>query len=199
MTNMLPRDPKWGPLVKQELLLLTPSMVPRSANFDAKESQYFKKFTNLPSPEEVRKQAKAQHLSGICPDKTKSFLMAGPHVRPPPVILKDLGLFVKWGSAVRISEGQCLYAIGRLLKNHVPVPELFGWRADGDETFIYMEYLDAQTLEQAWDALEPADRVSVCSELRTIYSNLRHFEQSPADPFIGRIPSAVYTSFELHC
>lgn len=113
--------------------------------------------------------------------------MVGPHVRPPPVILENLGLFVKWGSAVRISEGQCLYAIGQLLRDQVPVPELYGWREDGDEIFIYMEYLDAQTLEQAWDALGPDDRVSVCGELRKIYDKLRQLEQRPEDPFIGRM------------
>lgn len=194
---MQPRDPNCGTPVKPERLLLTPSMVPRSPNFDAKESRYFKKFTNLPSPEEVRKQAKTQQLARACSDNRKSFSIAGPHVRPPPVILDDLGLFVKWGSAVRISEGQCLYAIGQLLKDHVPVPELYGWREDGDETFIYMEYLDAQTLEQAWDALKPGDRISVCGELRKIYDKLRQLEQEPEDPFIGRMLLAAFIPF--HC
>jgi hypothetical protein len=156
-------------------------MIPKSADFDVKDSQFFRKFTKLPSPEEVRSQAKAQHLVGVCPDNRKTFSIAGPYVRPPPVIFKDLGLFVKWGSAARISEGQCLYALGHLLKDHVPVPEIYGWREDGGQTFIYMEYLHAQTLEQVWDKLEPDDRVSVCYELRTIYNNLRHLEQKPAE------------------
>lgn len=77
---------------------------------------------------------------------------------------------------MRISEGQCLYAIGQHLKGHVPVPEIYGWRTDGDQTFIYMEHLHARTLEQAWDMLEPDDRVSVCSELRTICNNIRQLE-----------------------
>jgi hypothetical protein len=108
-------------------------MIPKSADFDVKDSQFFRKFTKLPSPEEVRSQAKAQHLVGVCPDNRKTFSIAGPHVRPPPVIFKDLGLFVKWGSAARISEGQCLYALGYLLKDHVPVPEIYGWREDGGQ------------------------------------------------------------------
>lgn len=162
---MLPRDSKCGVPIKQVRVLLTPLMIPKFPGFRCEASQFFEKFTNLPSPEEVRAQAKAQHLAGVCSDDRKTFSMVGPHVRPPPVIFKDQGLFVKWGSAVRLSEGQSLYAIGQLLKDHVPVPEIYGWRKDGDETFIYMEYLHAQTLEQVWDTLEPHDRVSVCYEL----------------------------------
>lgn len=173
-------------------------MIPKSSDFDVKDSQFFKKFTKLPSPEEVRSQAKAQHLAGVCPDNRKTFSINGPHVRPPPVIFKDLGLFVKWGSAARISEGQCLYALGQLLKNHVPVPEVYGWREDGGQTFIYMEYLHAQTLEQVLDKLGPDDRVSICCELRTIYNNLRHLDQKPAESFIGMVLSTAAEFPELH-
>jgi hypothetical protein len=44
-------------------------MIPKSANFDVKESSFFKKFTALPSPEEARAQALAQDLAGIRPDE----------------------------------------------------------------------------------------------------------------------------------
>ncbi|KAJ5130650.1 Aminoglycoside phosphotransferase [Penicillium bovifimosum] len=177
-------------LIKQDRVQLTPLMIPKSPDFDVKDSQIFKKLTTLPTPEEVRSQAKAQHLAGVCPDDRKTFSITVPHVRPPPVMFKDLGLFVKWGSAVSISEGQCLYALGQLLKNHVPVPEIYEWREDGDQTFIYMEYLHAQTLEQVWDKLEPDDRVSIFCELRTISGNLRHLEQKPEESFIEHSTSS---------
>jgi hypothetical protein len=147
INNMLPPDSKCGHLIKQERVQLTPLMIPKSNDFDVKDSQFFRKFTKLPSPEEVRSQAKSQHLAGICPDNRKTFSITGPNVQPPPVLFKDLGLFVKWGSAAKISEGQCLYALGQLLKHHVPVPEIYGWREDGGQPFIYMDYLHAQTLE----------------------------------------------------
>ncbi|KAJ5189992.1 Aminoglycoside phosphotransferase [Penicillium cf. griseofulvum] len=195
---MLLRDSKCGALIKQDRVQLTPLMIPESPDFDVKDSQFFKRFTKLPTPEEVRSQAKAQHLAGVCPDDRKTFSITGPYVRPPPVIFKDLGLFVKWGSAARISEAQCLYTIGQLLKDHVPVPEIYGWREDGGQTFIYMEYLHAQTLEQVWDKLEPNDRVSICCELRTIFSNLRHLEQKPAESFIGNIVQAPLYDRAFH-
>ncbi|KAB8259852.1 kinase-like domain-containing protein [Aspergillus pseudonomiae] len=150
---------------KLEPVQLTPSMIPNLPNFD------------LPSPEVVRAQGDAQHLLGINPDKRKVYYPDPPYVSPPPVIFENMRLFVKWGSSVRVSEAQCLYAIRRFLRDNVPVPEVYGWRTDGDEKFIYMEYTEGQTLE----------KVSICQELRTIVDNLRRLEQDPSDPFIGNV------------
>jgi hypothetical protein len=121
-------------------------MIPKSPDFDVKDSQFFRKFTKLPSPEEVRSQAKAQHLAGVCPDNRKTFSLEGPHVRPPPVIFKDLGLFVKWGSAARISEGQCLYALGQLLKDQVPVPEIYG----GGRMAVKLSFIWSICMRRLW-------------------------------------------------
>ncbi|KAJ5787122.1 hypothetical protein N7457_002112 [Penicillium paradoxum] len=46
---MLPRDSKWGELIKQGRVQLTPLMIPKSHDFDVKDSQFFSKFTKLPS------------------------------------------------------------------------------------------------------------------------------------------------------
>ncbi|KAF9243613.1 hypothetical protein DTO013E5_7119 [Penicillium roqueforti] len=113
--------------------------------------------------------------------------MTGFNYRTPPVIFEDLGLFVKWGGIVRTSEGQCLYALGQLLKDDIPIPEIYGWREDGGETFLYMEYLQGQTLEQVWDNLGPDNRVSICYELRTIVNHIRRLQQKPGESFVGDI------------
>lgn len=96
MINMLPYDPKCRVPTKQERVLLTPLMILTPHDIDVKDSTFFKKFTQLPSPDEVRSQAKAQDLSGICLDDRETVSMVGPNVRPPPVILEDLGLLIKW-------------------------------------------------------------------------------------------------------
>ncbi|OKO94358.1 hypothetical protein PENSUB_11625 [Penicillium subrubescens] len=179
--------PNRGAVNPDDRLILTPLMIPKSPNFVSEKSGYFQRFTNLPSPEEVRKQAEAQYLAGTSADSRRRFSEGeGPQRSPPPAVFEKLGLFVKWGTSVSISEGQCLYAVSQLLKDYVPVPELYGWRLDGGETFLYMEYLEAQTLEQAWDTLESDERVSISGELRTICANLRHLEQDPEDPFVGK-------------
>ncbi|GIK07224.1 hypothetical protein Aspvir_002881 [Aspergillus viridinutans] len=168
---------------------LTPSMIPDSLNFDIKDSSFFRKWSELPSPQDVQAQAKSQHLARAGPDR-EIHPTAFPDPRPPPVVLEDMDLFVKWGKAVKISEAKTLFALRRLLNGRVPVPEVYGWRTDGDVKYIYMEYIRGQTLEQAWDKLEPDDLVMICRELRTIFDNLRRLEQDPSDPFVGNIARA---------
>lgn len=172
---------------KQGPIRLTPSIIPDSADFDVKDSSFFKRWDTLPSPDEVRSQAYVQHVSGTTLDERRRFSITGPHVWPPPVLFKHMGLVLKWGVSARISEAQTLYAIRRLLDGGVPVPEVYGWRTRGDEHFIYMEYIPGQTLEKAWDIMEEDNRSIVCRELRMICDNIRQLQQEPSDNFVGKL------------
>jgi hypothetical protein len=160
-------------------------MIPDVSNFDAKDSLFFNKWSELPPPRQVREKTKAQWLSGTSLDKPKTLTYGGCHMRPPPAVFEDMGLVVKWGVQVGIAEAQSAYAVHRSLKGHVPVPEVYGWRTDGDEKFIYMQYMHGWTLEAAWDSLEHNERDTICHQLRTVVDNLRQLEQDPSDPFIG--------------
>ncbi|PLB48406.1 hypothetical protein P170DRAFT_438054 [Aspergillus steynii IBT 23096] len=120
---------------------LTPSMIPNFNNFDVKDSSFFRQWRELPSPKEVKAQAEYQHRAGVGPDPRTDYSIPIPYVRPPPVVFEDMGLLIKWGRYVGISEALVLLALGRFLEGHVPVPEVYGWRTDGDEIFIYMEYV----------------------------------------------------------
>ncbi|KAJ5413493.1 kinase-like protein [Penicillium sp. CMV-2018d] len=106
-------------------------------------------------------------------------------MQPPLAVFEHMGLVVKWGVLVNIHEAQSTYAVYHLLNGRVPVPEVFGWRTDGDEKFIYMQYVQGQTLEEAWDSLQPTDRDIIVQKLRMICDNLRQLEQDPSDKFIG--------------
>lgn len=161
-------------------------MIPNSPNFDVKDSSFFRQWRKLPSPEEVKAQAECQHLAGVNPDHRKDYSFAMPHIRPPPVVFENMGLFVKWGSSVKISEALGLLVVGRFLDGHVPVPEVYGWRTDREEMYIYMQHIRGQTLEQAWDIMEPSERITICHELRTISTNLRRLQQDPSDTFVGK-------------
>ncbi|PYH72624.1 phosphotransferase family protein [Aspergillus vadensis CBS 113365] len=149
---------------------LTPSMIPDLSNYNVKESSFFTRWEQLPSPEEVRAQAKAQHLAGINPDRRKDYSTDSFHTRPPPVLFEVLNLLVKWGMSLKISEAYC----------QVPVPEVYGWRTEGEVIYIYMKYIKGKTLEQAWDT-------GICHELRIICDRLRQLEQDPEDTFVGNI------------
>jgi aminoglycoside phosphotransferase len=96
-----------------------------------------------------------------------------------------MGLYVKWGSEIRTAEGQSLYAIRHYLKNDVPVPEIYGWRTDGDQVFLYMEAISGSTLEQSWPDIEENDRLRICGELRAIFDTVRQLKQDSTDSFIG--------------
>ncbi|GIJ90516.1 hypothetical protein Asppvi_009472 [Aspergillus pseudoviridinutans] len=171
---------------------LTPSMIPNSPNFDIKDSSFFGKWQELPSPKDVQAQADAQRFAGFNPNPRRDYESAATFVKPIPVVFEDMDLFIKWGCTEHISEAQTLFALRRLLNGLVPVPELYGWRTDGDVKYIYMEYIRGQTLEQAWDKLEPDDKVNISRELRAICDNLRRLEQDPSDPFLGNIARAPF-------
>ena len=171
--------------IKKHNTTISSSTVPTESNFDVQHSLFFQRCNELPSPQTVREQARAQHLAGTKTDKRKTFRLAGPNVHPPPVLFESLGLFVKWGTGVRIAEGQTLYALRNCLEAAVPVPEIYGWRTDGKETFLYMEAVGGQTLEQAWDTMEVNNRLDLCRQLRTIFEKLRRFEQDPLYTFVG--------------
>ncbi|KAH1845173.1 hypothetical protein KXX54_009628 [Aspergillus fumigatus] len=172
---------------------LTPSMNPKYLNFDDRDSSFFRKWDELPSPKDVQAQAEAQRLAGFNPNPRRDYQSAVPSfVKPQPAVFADMGLLVNWGRTERISEAQTIFALRRVLYDLVPVPELYGWRTGGDLKYIYMEYIRGKTLEQAWDDLEPDDKVSISRELRTIWANLRRFEQDPSYPFVGNIARASF-------
>jgi hypothetical protein len=150
------------------------------------DSSFFRSFSTLPTPGEVRTQAKVQCVAGTGPDKRKQLPAPGlKFVSAPPVVFESKGVFVKWGHDIRVSEAQCLYALNRFLMGAVPVPELYGWRTENECVYIYMQALHGRTLELVWDALDHDSRNAVCEQLHTIFNNLRQLEQSPDDAFIG--------------
>ncbi|KAK2803414.1 hypothetical protein FQN51_003521 [Onygenales sp. PD_10] len=162
-----------------EPVRLTPSMIPTSPILRSRIRNFSRNGLDY------LHQKKSAHKPKPSMPQEKNLSLTGPHVRPPPVVFENLGLFVKWGTATKISEAQSLYAVGKYLQGNVPVPQIYGWRVDGAESFIYMEYMQGQTLEQVWDELSADECVLICDELRTICDNLRQLEQDPSDPFIG--------------
>lgn len=67
--------------------------------------------------------------------------------RPLPVIIPSLGLLVEYRGYITIFEVQTQIMIRDRLEGQVPVPEVFGWREDADQRFIYMALVNGETLE----------------------------------------------------
>lgn len=107
--------------------------------------------------------------------------------QPSPVIFEDLNLLVKFGPYVTTNEAQCLWAIRNILGDAVPVPEVYGWRVDGDEVFIYMELIRGDTLLSRWDSMNTEDKDIVCKDLSRIMTSLRSIGQISYQPFVGKL------------
>ena len=144
-------------------------MLPSGSSVVFNESTFFLRNgqeTSLPSPAEVRAhQRPGQH---------------------GPVQFESLNLLVKYGKEITVSEGQCLWALRRVLSSQVPVPEIYGWDDDGGEVFIYMEFVKGVTLEEKWASISKEDRESVCDQLRAMLLSLRNLKQDPKDQFLGK-------------
>ncbi|KAE9369000.1 kinase-like protein [Stipitochalara longipes BDJ] len=151
-------------------------MLPSGSSVVFKESTYFLRNgpeSSLPPPAEVRANQR--------PGQYRYPGVDG------PVQFKSLNLLVKYGKDITIAEGQCLWALRRLLPSQVPVPEVYGWCEDNGEVFVYMELVGGVTLENRWESLAKQERISVCEELRVMLLALRTLRQDPKDEFLGHI------------
>ncbi|KMP07887.1 hypothetical protein CISG_08030 [Coccidioides immitis RMSCC 3703] len=142
------------------------------SHMDFRDSSYFKSHVSLPTPEQVKER---------CNHADKTFY------RPSPVSFNQLGLLVKFGQCVSVVEAQCIWAIRNLFGDRVPVPELYGWRVEGDVVFIYMEKVQGALLHDKWGSFSDTDKIAVCAQLYGMISSLRELRQDPAHPFIGSI------------
>ncbi|CDO77622.1 hypothetical protein BN946_scf184946.g15 [Trametes cinnabarina] len=155
---------------------LVPSMLPQGDNVIFEESSFFTRHSSLPSPADVLAAAREQD-----PERSQYTW------RPPPVTFKSLNLLVKYGTEITIAEGQCLWAIRQLLKESIPVPEVYGWQTEGDMVFIFMELMHGVTLEERYPSLSPEEKSSIAHQLKVVTTALRSLKQDPADPFVGHI------------
>lgn len=114
-------------------------------------------------------------------------------VAPHTTIVRfaELNLVVKRGLADRVTweEALAMRTIGLAFSsNEVPVPEVFGWRVDADECFLYMSLVQGSTLRDAWPSLLQMDKESISGQLSKIVAHMRLLRQDSHPPFIGVFP-----------
>lgn len=143
----------------------------------------------------TRPGSSQHHLPEPVEVKTAARAAGHPKVfgRPPPVVYPSLGLFVKYGGGLRVSEAKCLRFIRERLSGSVRVPEVYGWRVHDGQTFIYMELVEGDTLENLWPAINEENRTAVCGELRHMVENWRTLRQD----YLGM--ASASTSFRTRC
>ncbi|GAM90437.1 hypothetical protein ANO11243_084800 [Dothideomycetidae sp. 11243] len=112
-----------------------------------------------------------------------------PDVRQGVAIIKSLGLIVKYGhrSRVKLEEAQTLRALSRAVPHELlPVPEVFGWRVQGERHFLYMSLVDGGTLRESWPTLADSERRGICGQLARVVSTLRRMTRATPEHSISR-------------
>ncbi|EJU00327.1 hypothetical protein DACRYDRAFT_81228 [Dacryopinax primogenitus] len=157
---------------------------PSSLDLPTGPRQIFEKSTfflrnpraQLPTPAQVRAECKAQ---------------GGNYgsARPLPVRFPHLGLIVKFGFVVSITEGQCLLWLKQL--GVVRVPEVYGWTTDrvgyNLEVFLYLELIPAVSLKDRWRWLSRSNKEHIARELRVIMDKVHSIPPEPGEVYIGSI------------
>ncbi|KAI3343332.1 kinase-like domain-containing protein [Ustulina deusta] len=107
--------------------------------------------------------------------------------RPPPVKIEPLGLFIKYGTHVTVTEIQTQIMIREKLLGRVPVPEVFGWTQDQGQTFLYMSLVYGDPLHERWPTMTRDEKSQICAELRRAASAWRSLRQGDNDGYIGSV------------
>ncbi|CAK4029590.1 Hypothetical predicted protein [Lecanosticta acicola] len=106
---------------------------------------------------------------------------------------------VKYGTSTNTREGQALLYLEACVHN-VPAPRLNAMFQDSDETFIVMDRIPGQTLDEAWEGLSEAEKDGITAELKVVFDEMRHQPCPWTDHFGaldgGPMPYFLFTSHE---
>ncbi|KAJ5690400.1 hypothetical protein N7462_004792 [Penicillium macrosclerotiorum] len=135
----------------------------------------------LPTPTEIRA------INEAFGDPSKTF-----KPRAAPVKLPSLGLFIKYGSRVFVTEAKTQQWLHTILKGRVPIPEVFGWTEDDGQTFIYMALVDGDMLMDRWESLDEKERQCICHELNYMVQQWREVSipHNASESYIGSLDNA---------
>jgi aminoglycoside phosphotransferase len=72
-------------------------------------------------------------------------------------------------------------------ETNIPLPEIYGFHIDGNrESFLFMSYVEGQTLESCWSELSSIEKAGIETQLARFLSELRAITP-PAPLFLGSI------------
>lgn len=108
-------------------------------------------------------------------------------------VFDKLALVVKFGQASHnhLDNALTMRALWKAFpKREVPVPEVFGWRVEGNMNFIYMSLVPGKLLYDVWTSLSSAEKESICKDIGSIQAHLRRLRPESEETFIGMLTSA---------
>ena len=68
----------------------------------------------------------------------------------------------------------------------VHVPEVYGWKCDGDELFVFMELIKGDPLYNCWKNLTELEKMQICIELDAMVRASCCLVHPPKDESIGK-------------
>lgn len=104
-------------------------------------------------------------------------------------------MVVKYGPHATITEAQSMIFVAEHTKL-IPVPKVFAYCTHGPlnrdiddygslfDTYIFMSFVDGQTLESAWDSYDELTKTHVANQLRTYMDEVRAIR---SEPYIGSV------------
>ncbi|AEO71278.1 uncharacterized protein THITE_2092788 [Thermothielavioides terrestris NRRL 8126] len=111
----------------------------------------------------------------------------------------ELGLAVRYGPRVSAAEGKAMMFVRRTLGEcygagdgggaaAVVVPEVFGWRRDGEtgERFVYMALPEGELLLGRWEGMAEREREAVCAQLKGVVAAWRRLRLDGVG-FVGSV------------
>lgn len=96
---------------------------------------------------------------------------------------------MKYGTFITKAEGQCVWYLNKAMQHQVPTPEVYGWQVDGDQTFIYMQLIKGDTLQDRWPSLGKKERQAIAKQLQSCITAWRQLQQDSEPFFVGRFLS----------
>lgn len=111
-------------------------------------------------------------------------------------IFEELALVVKFGqpSHVHLDNALTMRALWQAFPNReIPVPEVFGWRSEDNNNFIYMSLIPGKHLYEVWTTLSTSEKESICEDLGSIQGHLQRLRPESEESFIG-MPTSVMRS-----
>ncbi|KAF2757271.1 hypothetical protein EJ05DRAFT_486341 [Pseudovirgaria hyperparasitica] len=102
---------------------------------------------------------------------------------------RAVNLLVKYGpsSCVPLYEALVTMFIRHQVGTKVPVPEVFGWRVEGNYVYIYLSLIQGQTLDSCWRSLQEREKVAISGQLGGVIATLQSITQDPASEIVGSV------------
>jgi len=157
-------------------IVLNPAILPRNS------TTFFSNWPHakpLPTPAQIRSSTFDSTFQILHHRKHGSYAQRVLHI-------PDLGLVIKHGPRTTIAEGQTLWAVGKYCPQ-VRVPMVYGWSQDGDETFIYLSYIDGVSLDSRLNTLSDTELKDIAFHVAPMIASIRHLRQPRQDTFVGEL------------